>query len=70
MEELQYRNAFKSGSYDSDTRPDFVTSGGQGTLAAETVLFMFLESSDPDSLPMLLSELQVALLQLLLLLDA
>ena len=62
VEELQYRSANKLGtsyeSYESDFGAAFSGSGGQGMLAAETVLRMFLQSSDPDSLPMLLSELQ------------
>lgn len=63
VEELQYASASKLGSsYESDVGSEFVTSGvaGQGALAAETVLRMFLQTSDIDSLPMLLSELQVS----------
>ena len=61
VNELQYRSASKLGSsYDSDFGTEFTGNEDQALLAAETILRMFLESSDPDSLPMLLSELQVS----------
>ena len=61
VEELQYRSTTKlASSYDSDVSPELTGSGGQGTLAAQTVLAMFLESPDSDNLPMLLSELQAS----------